>query len=225
MLESSNRHRATPLHDACWFGQGDVQTVRLLVEGGANVMTADDAGNTPLHLATKIGKWECVRFLLQAGADHRVRNHRQATPLHCAAKALHGVCVKLLLAAGADPLTEDGKGRLPIQCSRLGQCVKWMLSEAMLWASDMGAIELSDEYNVFPSRNNRKLARRRRRLVRVRRVRDTLRPLVDPRQKARRQTLYANSPLLILPWHLRVDILRGVTWRPIWPSWGREEWG
>lgn len=63
----------------------------------------------------------------------------------------------------------------------------------------------------------------RRSVVAARQLRDLLRPLVDPRAKERRAALFGDSPLLGLPWHLRVHLLEFVVATPIRAGWGREE--
>jgi Ankyrin repeats (3 copies) len=73
----------TPLHAACvnsrpvrYATASDnavcrtkVEIVRLLIEYGAHVNARNDAGMTPLIVATSSGSYEIVKLLLRAGAD------------------------------------------------------------------------------------------------------------------------------------------------------------
>ncbi len=57
--------------------RGDIETVRLLLECGADVNGTDDGGATALHRAAQSDRVEVVRLLLASGADPslRERNH------------------------------------------------------------------------------------------------------------------------------------------------------
>lgn len=53
---------------------GDLETVRALLEDGADVETRDEQGNTPLHLASRAEHHMIVQFLLDSGADVEAQN-------------------------------------------------------------------------------------------------------------------------------------------------------
>ncbi|XP_034036710.1 cyclin-dependent kinase 4 inhibitor C [Thalassophryne amazonica] len=55
------------IHDAA--REGFVETVRVLIEYGADVNVVDERGNLPLHLAAKEGNLEVVQLLLGCTAD------------------------------------------------------------------------------------------------------------------------------------------------------------
>ena len=61
-----------------------VETVRMLIEHGADVTMQDRAHSTPLHLASYKGSTETVRLLLQHGADVATQDENNRTPLHLA---------------------------------------------------------------------------------------------------------------------------------------------
>ena len=60
------------------------ETVRVLIEHGADVTMQDRAHSTPLHLASSRGSTETVRLLLQHGADVATQDENNRTPLHLA---------------------------------------------------------------------------------------------------------------------------------------------
>lgn len=93
-----------------------------------------------------------------------------------------------------------------------------LLGDVNLWQSDLGMAtlpaRLSGPFPPVPIRKE---------WVRLRQLRDLLRPLVDPRVQTRRAMIFRDSPLLVLPWHLRVLVLRFLVHAPIWREWGDDE--
>jgi hypothetical protein len=115
------------LHEAA--AEAEADTVRLLLEGGADVHARTADQKTPLHLAVKsrIFAWmhtpkqlDVVAQLLDAGADPNARDGWGATPLHAALEDLHGNgsanldVVRLLLQRGADPDAHTAGGLRPV---------------------------------------------------------------------------------------------------------------
>ncbi|CAF3623116.1 unnamed protein product [Fusarium graminearum] len=84
----------TPLH-TLFQSQGDDAPVdpavtSLLLTHGAKVTDVDDAGNTPLHLATRTWHFiDAVSLLLEHGADPAQRNLKNENAIHTAAR---GAC-------------------------------------------------------------------------------------------------------------------------------------
>jgi ankyrin repeat protein len=93
----------TPLHFAA--REGPTESVRLLLENGAEVTSVDDSGWTPLHWAAQGCRAQSAEMLLERGADANSRTTDSllmwgathwtkwdypagVTPLHVAAKAL-----------------------------------------------------------------------------------------------------------------------------------------
>ena len=75
------------LHAAAANGHANV--VRMLLEGGADVLSVDNELRTPLHLVAQAGHGLCVKALLDAGADPEGQDAKGETPLKIADAARH----------------------------------------------------------------------------------------------------------------------------------------
>ena len=58
------------------------ETVKLLMERGANIEDKDIDGHTPLLLAAKWGKTETVKLLIERRANIEAKDSKGRTPLH-----------------------------------------------------------------------------------------------------------------------------------------------
>jgi ankyrin repeat protein len=88
------------------------ETVKLLLDAGADPCTVFQNGYTPVHLAASSGNWENMRLLLNCGVDvNRQTEPDGRTPLHVAVGAKEQIMVKMLLAAGAKVSVVDARGR------------------------------------------------------------------------------------------------------------------
>ena len=91
-----------PVADAAM--RGDVENVRALLRGGADVNAAQGDGMTALHWAAERGDREVVEMVLYAGAYVAALTRLgDYTPLHLASKAGRAAVVRMLLEAGSDP--------------------------------------------------------------------------------------------------------------------------
>ncbi len=110
----------SPLHYACWQGDGNggrdneevEQTVQALIDAGAdpNLMAK---GKRPLHEAV-FGDWgspTSVRVLLRNGADVDGRDQDGQTALMVAAQHGEAECVRVLLEGGANRSAKDLRGK------------------------------------------------------------------------------------------------------------------
>ncbi|MGH7503346.1 MAG: ankyrin repeat domain-containing protein [Longimicrobiales bacterium] len=91
----------SPVADAAQ--QGDIETVRRLLQQGADVNAAQGDGMTALHWAAQNGNPDMMRILLYAGASVQATTRLGGyTPLHVA--SMHGLddVVLLLLENGSD---------------------------------------------------------------------------------------------------------------------------
>ncbi|KAK5063148.1 hypothetical protein LTR84_005224 [Exophiala bonariae] len=76
---------------------------------------ADNAGNTPLQIASLMGFEDIVKFLLESNADVDTRNIDKETPLIDAVENGHLEVVRLLLQHGANPRLGNAKGDEPYE--------------------------------------------------------------------------------------------------------------
>ena len=95
---SSSESRA--LHAA--IAEGDSETVRILVEGGADVDARTNFGEPALHEAIDLENREMVRILVAAGADVDIKNSFGDPALHHAILTGDNDLVRMLVDAGAD---------------------------------------------------------------------------------------------------------------------------
>jgi len=89
----------------------DVAQVRSALGTPRAVNERSALGESPLHLAARLGPGEIVTLLLEAGARPDQPQVRKQTPLHYAAAVGNAESVSLLLAAGADGAASDTFGQ------------------------------------------------------------------------------------------------------------------
>jgi uncharacterized protein len=95
--------------------RGDIEGVRTLLKGGADVSAAQGDGMTGLHWAALNGDAKLMDVLLIAGAAREALTRVGAyAPLHLAASRGHGDAVARLLAAGAKPNPYTTTGVQPL---------------------------------------------------------------------------------------------------------------
>jgi ankyrin repeat protein len=97
---SRNAMHNQPLH-ACIALSRNCETVRLLIEQGADVNMEQAGGYTPLHQAAAAGLEDVTRILLEAGADPACLCHQGKTPVDYARERQHDAVVQQLSAARA----------------------------------------------------------------------------------------------------------------------------
>ncbi|KAI1121112.1 hypothetical protein F5Y10DRAFT_109399 [Nemania abortiva] len=121
MLNGKTRTGRTPLMYAAL--QGDGETVRALVDAGAEVNEVSVEGGTALHLAVPSGSPVCVDALLQAGADLNALDVNRNTPLHLAAGGNHITIGRRLVDAGANIKAQNADREMPMICAAYGNAV------------------------------------------------------------------------------------------------------
>ena len=100
-----------PLHGASSSGQTD--TMRPLIEHGADVHARDVDHSTPLHLASSSWNVEIMQLLIKHGADVHARDGCESTPLHEASSG-NAESVKVLIKHGADVHAQDQSQWTPL---------------------------------------------------------------------------------------------------------------
>jgi hypothetical protein len=129
---AKNHRSSSPLHYAAdgfisapaWDAKRQVETIRHLLDRGANIHLQDKNGATPLHRAVRTRCSAAVRCLLEAGGDPTTRNKSGSTPFHlavqntgrggtgaAAAVSAQREIIKEFLAFGLNPSLKYGSGR------------------------------------------------------------------------------------------------------------------
>src|SRR5688572_16428449 len=92
--------------------QGDLATVRRLVESGIDVNSTDEHGMGPLLTFAP----SVVEYLLSKGADPNRQKNESGAPVLVGIAYMNKVeCVRLLLEGGADPNTvTERTGETPL---------------------------------------------------------------------------------------------------------------
>ena len=98
-------NRPMELHEA--VEKGDIESVKQLMTGGADVNAKGTAELTPLHNAAGGGHKEIAEQLIAKGANVNAKSKWGQTPLHNAAYEGYKEIAELLIAAGADVNAKD----------------------------------------------------------------------------------------------------------------------
>ncbi|XP_009578546.1 PREDICTED: DNA-binding protein RFXANK, partial [Fulmarus glacialis] len=102
----------TPLIWAAAFGE--IETVRHLLEWGADPHALAKERESALSLASTGGYTDIVIMLLERNVDINIYDWNGGTPLLYAVRGNHVKCVEALLARGADLTTEADSGYTPM---------------------------------------------------------------------------------------------------------------
>jgi len=94
---------------------GDTETVKMLIEMGADVNVRDDSGLTPLYWASLRSFTDIAKILIEMGADVNVRNKDGYTPLYWVSSEGHTEIAKMLIEKGADVNTKNEDNETPLQ--------------------------------------------------------------------------------------------------------------
>ena len=94
-----------------------VQSIKLLLDAGAQVNAKDRKGATPLYRAVLWGDTKILNLLLAHGADINIKALEGDTPLHVA--AIHGASKsKWLLEHGAEVNAKNKRGDTPLSLAQ-----------------------------------------------------------------------------------------------------------
>src|SRR5262245_42826874 len=129
---AKNRRRSSPLHYAAdgfitgpaWDAPRQVETIRCLLQKGADLHSQDMNGATPLHRAVRTRCAAAVKCLLEAGSNPTMKNKSGSTPFHLAVQntgrggtgapaALRAQqeIIKTFLSFGVSPDLKNGRGK------------------------------------------------------------------------------------------------------------------
>uniref|UniRef100_A0A087XH25 BRCA1 associated RING domain 1 n=1 Tax=Poecilia formosa TaxID=48698 RepID=A0A087XH25_POEFO len=119
-----NHRGETPLHLAAI--KGDVDSVKELLDQGADPNLKDNAGWTPLHEACNLGHLGAVKVLVARGALLNTPGYENDSPLHDAVRNGHAAIVKLLLQLGASQNVLNLHGKRPADYAQHNN-LKWLI--------------------------------------------------------------------------------------------------
>lgn len=102
----------TAIHHASY--NGDLQSVNLLMNQGANINAFSNQFNTPLHFAALNNHRSVMASLIAAGANKEARDEHKCTPLHSACRKGSQDCLELLLREGSDIMALDNRQWSPL---------------------------------------------------------------------------------------------------------------
>ncbi|XP_039610932.1 L-asparaginase-like [Polypterus senegalus] len=120
--------------------QGDILSVNEHIREGADVMTKDSDGRTPLHLAVASNKMEMVKFLLSKRANIHCKDNFGDTPLRDAIRCQSLEMVEFLVCEGAC---------LTIQSEELGRelcCLAYLgdIKQMQIWIAAGARLSYTD---------------------------------------------------------------------------------
>ncbi|HVK58251.1 MAG TPA: ankyrin repeat domain-containing protein [Candidatus Kapabacteria bacterium] len=147
---NSNHRRSGPLHYATdgyiavptWDPKRQVETIRCLLEAGADIDAQDKNGATPLHRAVRTRSAAAVKFLLEAGCDAKVRNKPGSTAFHLAvqntgrggsgaekAKEAQREIIQIFIERGLSPQVQDSRGKTVFDWARSGWVKEMLIND------------------------------------------------------------------------------------------------
>ena len=117
LLISSGRNQKMLLDEAL-FKAKDLATLKLLIEGGADVHAVDDYGGTtqdlPFFRYFNTAPASCIKLLLSAGADVNALDYMGSSAIAKAAEHYEVRCVEVLVEGGADVNVADNNDWTPL---------------------------------------------------------------------------------------------------------------
>jgi len=87
------------LHEAA--AAGDIEQIKSLISGGADVNAKDDNGETPLHNAVILANKDVIELLIASGADVNAKDNQGRTPLWWAKEQNSAELIEILSKHGA----------------------------------------------------------------------------------------------------------------------------
>ena len=149
-----------------------ISSIQELLETGVDPNLIDRAGNTPLHIASKLGRVDVIQLLIHAGASINVRNNQGNTPLQESFCSLKLLAVQALLDAGANIYIKnnpkpswaengiDALGRSQIILERAQRLEKSEKSYPLEFENEIAVIVQHHHEKLQQERAMRKMARK-----------------------------------------------------------------
>lgn len=128
-INKANRKGETLLHIACV--KPNIDTVRSLLEAGANPNTKDHSNWLPLHEAASFGYYEICELLLEAGAVPDTPGKDNRTALHEAVIINDLREIKLLRQYNADVNARDRFGCMPFDYAKSEEAREILLDDKL----------------------------------------------------------------------------------------------
>ncbi|KAM8934260.1 inversin [Pelodytes ibericus] len=167
-VNRTDKYGGTALHAASLSGQ--ISTVRILLENGAQVDAADVMKRTPLFRACEMGHRELIHTLIKGGAKVQLVDKDGRSPLHWAALGGNANVCQILIENNINANAQDYEGRTPLQSAAYGGyigCMEVLIENradpniqdkngrtALHWSCNNGyldAVKLLLKYNAFPN--------------------------------------------------------------------------
>ena len=124
-------------------GRWRLPTLRVLVEGGADVKPQHPSGFTPIHNIAKYGHEDEMAYLIEQGCEADSPQYDGFTPLVIAITQNKRECVRLLLDAGADRNRIISGGFRPVHFA--AKCPNWQILQMLLEKGDVQINAQTDE--------------------------------------------------------------------------------
>ncbi|KAI9852682.1 MAG: Ankyrin repeat domain-containing protein 44 [Vezdaea acicularis] len=135
---------SAPLHIAATKGR--VETIRALLQGGADISVRDENGLQPIHVAGRNGNTEIIQLLLEYGADTSSKTTHGQTPLVEAILNNNEGAVKYLLSRGVDANEKCTGGEPPLVLA----CFPQNIAIVNLLIDAGAGLNLGNDNNVTP---------------------------------------------------------------------------
>ncbi|KAL8901303.1 MAG: hypothetical protein Q9207_005260 [Kuettlingeria erythrocarpa] len=152
MKKNRDRNGRTLLARACAIDFNEAK--RWLKERPQDIDVPDNAGNTPLQIASLEGLADVVQLLLDAGCDTNCKNIDMETPLIDAVENGHLDVVQMLLNAGLDPRQSNAKGEEPLDLVNPDHNEYDEIRAALIAAKESSSVRRPSEDHSAQHRDN-----------------------------------------------------------------------